>query len=126
MQGLSFASRDRMRRNRNRSRFDFWRPTRGAFVAAWEAGDPTQAAAQPDSSWIRAPRSPCGTQAAMMSLHFRCNCHYPRRSEWVDREQIKAIDRSQGVTVHWRGAADSDLILIVASNVDQLTTATAT
>jgi len=45
--------------------------------------------------------------------------------EWVDREQIKSIDRSQGVTVHWKGAADSDVILIVASNVDQLTTGTA-
>jgi hypothetical protein len=50
----------------------------------------------------------------------------PPAFQWIDRDQIKSIDRSRGVTVHWQAAAPSDLILIAAANVDQLTTASAT
>ncbi|HYL39523.1 MAG TPA: IPT/TIG domain-containing protein, partial [Bryobacteraceae bacterium] len=54
---------------------------------------------------------------------FRASFRVPTPFDWVDRDQISVVDRSQGVTVHWRGATRDQLMAIVARNVDQITTA---
>jgi hypothetical protein len=46
--------------------------------------------------------------------------------EWIDRDSIEVIDRSHPLMVHWRDAASRRLIVILASNVDQLSTAIGT
>jgi len=43
--------------------------------------------------------------------------------EWIDRDRTLTINRSSGVTVTWKNAAKDQLILILARNVDKLTTA---
>ncbi|MBZ5610167.1 MAG: hypothetical protein LAP38_18045 [Acidobacteriia bacterium] len=47
----------------------------------------------------------------------------PAPFNWIDRDQISVVDRSRAPTVHWNGTAPGQLMLIVARNVDQLTTA---
>lgn len=54
---------------------------------------------------------------------FLANVTVPVEFEWIDREQIKAIDRSRGVTVHWKPGAPGPAMFLVAANVDQITTA---
>jgi uncharacterized protein (TIGR03437 family) len=49
----------------------------------------------------------------------------PSPFEWTDRSQITVVDRSRGVKVHWRNAAKHDFMLILAGNIDQITTASA-
>jgi uncharacterized protein (TIGR03437 family) len=43
--------------------------------------------------------------------------------EWIDRDRITTVDRSRGLTVHWRHSGTTALMIIAAKNVDQLTTA---
>ena len=50
----------------------------------------------------------------------------PVSFEWTDREQIREVDRARGVTVHWKSEPGIDSMLIAATNIDQLTTASAT
>lgn len=47
----------------------------------------------------------------------------PPPFEWTDREQASVVDRGRGVTLHWRGVSRGQTVLLVARNVDQLTTA---
>jgi uncharacterized protein (TIGR03437 family) len=54
---------------------------------------------------------------------FRIRFEIPPPFTWTDRDRIATIQRSRGVTVHWRGAGRGQLMLIVARNVDQITTA---
>ena len=42
--------------------------------------------------------------------------------EWTDRDAIPVVDRSHGVTVHWKDESASDLVLIIARNIDQIAT----
>ena len=54
---------------------------------------------------------------------FRAEFSFPPPFEWTDREQIPVVDRSRGITLHWRGVSRGQTMLLVARNVDQLTTA---
>jgi uncharacterized protein (TIGR03437 family) len=47
----------------------------------------------------------------------------PASFEWIDREQIRVVDRTRGVTVHWKSAAPDQTMVILARNIDQITTA---
>ncbi len=47
----------------------------------------------------------------------------PAPFDWNEWRDLAIVDRSLPLTVHWRGASRGDIILILASNVDQLTTA---
>jgi hypothetical protein len=47
----------------------------------------------------------------------------PQPFEWVDREQTKVVERTKGVTVHWKNSAPDQLMVIMARNIDQITTA---
>jgi uncharacterized protein (TIGR03437 family) len=47
----------------------------------------------------------------------------PAPFEWTDREQIRVVDRSRGVTVHWKNATPEQTMVILARNIDQITTA---
>lgn len=42
---------------------------------------------------------------------------------WKNRSRIRAVDRAKGVTVEWSGADPARPVLILATNVDQFTTA---
>jgi len=46
--------------------------------------------------------------------------------QWTDREEISAVDRSQSLTVHWSGQRNDRTVLVLATNVDQNTTAIGT
>lgn len=54
---------------------------------------------------------------------FRVAFHLPAPFDWIDRDTTSTVERSRGVTLHWRGASSGQLMVIVARNVDQLTTA---
>jgi uncharacterized protein (TIGR03437 family) len=43
--------------------------------------------------------------------------------EWTNREALSVFDRSQGVTLRWKSPSKDDLMVIVARNVDDITTA---
>ncbi len=47
----------------------------------------------------------------------------PAPFDWIDRDEISVIDRKRPLTVHWKGTGRDQLMLIVARNVDQITTA---
>jgi uncharacterized protein (TIGR03437 family) len=63
-------------------------------------------------------KAPGGPDIGAFSLWFKA----PVPFEWTDLEQSGVIDRSHGATVHWRGVPSDHLVLIVASNIDQITT----
>jgi uncharacterized protein (TIGR03437 family) len=50
----------------------------------------------------------------------------PAPFEWSDSDQIAVVDRSRPLPIHWRGAAADRLIIMLATNVDQITTAIGT
>jgi hypothetical protein len=54
---------------------------------------------------------------------FRVAFPIPAPFDWVDRDTTSIVERNKGVTLHWRGASGNQVIVIVARNVDQLTTA---
>jgi uncharacterized protein (TIGR03437 family) len=47
----------------------------------------------------------------------------PAPFEWVDREQTPVVERNRGVTVHWKGSTSEQTMVILARNIDQITTA---
>lgn len=53
---------------------------------------------------------------------FQVRISIPHPFEWLDRDAIGTVDRSRGVTVHWKGVSPDQLVLILARNVDQITT----
>ena len=46
----------------------------------------------------------------------------PAPFEWTDRDDMLVIDRSRGVTLHWKDPIRNRLMLIGARNIDQITT----
>ena len=54
---------------------------------------------------------------------FAANLTIPSEFAWIDREQTKVVDRSHGVTLHWKPGSPDQAMFIMASNVDQITTA---
>jgi uncharacterized protein (TIGR03437 family) len=46
--------------------------------------------------------------------------------EWTDRDSLGAIDRARPQAVHWKNESRDRLIVILATNVDQITTAIGT
>jgi uncharacterized protein (TIGR03437 family) len=50
----------------------------------------------------------------------------PEPFEWTDRDRTGTVTRSHGLTVHWRGVAPDRLVVILATNVDQISTAIGT
>jgi uncharacterized protein (TIGR03437 family) len=54
---------------------------------------------------------------------FSIGFSIPAPFEWTDRDQTTEVVRSRGVTLHWKNAASDLLMLIVARNVDPITTA---
>jgi len=46
--------------------------------------------------------------------------------EWTNRDETATVDRRKGVSIHWRGASNGRWIVILATNVDQITTALGT
>ncbi len=64
-------------------------------------------------------RAPGGSGAGP----FTTSATIPPPFEWIDRDRISSVDRSVGLTVHWRNNASNALVVIAAKNVDQLTTA---
>lgn len=66
--------------------------------------------------------SPGGTDVGA----FRVAVESPERLEWANRGQIYRIDRTRALPLTWRKQAGDHVIIILATNVDQLTTATGT
>jgi len=50
----------------------------------------------------------------------------PQPFEWTDRDRTNTVTRSQGLSVHWKGVAVNRLVVILATNVDQISTAIGT
>ena len=55
---------------------------------------------------------------------FRTRVTVPAPLEWTNQNQIDTIDRSKGVAVTWTGVSPSELVIVIASNMDQVTGAT--
>src|SRR5581483_9754883 len=54
---------------------------------------------------------------------FNAPFHVGAPFEWPEREQIRVVDRKRGVTLHWRDPNRDDLMVILAMNQDEITTA---
>lgn len=54
---------------------------------------------------------------------FTTTVTIPPPFEWIDRDRITTVDRSRGLTVHWRNGGSNALMVVAVKNVDQLTTA---
>jgi uncharacterized protein (TIGR03437 family) len=52
---------------------------------------------------------------------FRAETTVPAPLEWTNRSQIDTIDRSKDVAVTWNSAAPSDFVIVIATNMDQVT-----
>ncbi len=50
----------------------------------------------------------------------------PSPIEWTNRDSIKTVDRAHQLALTWRGAAADRLVIALATNVDQVSTATGT
>jgi uncharacterized protein (TIGR03437 family) len=57
---------------------------------------------------------------------FSAKAHLADPFEWIDREAISQVTRDRPLTVHWSGLANDRRVAILATNVDQITTAMAT
>jgi uncharacterized protein (TIGR03437 family) len=57
---------------------------------------------------------------------FRITAEAPAPFEWTDRNQTEVVARSRGLPLHWRGLASGHWIILLATNVDQITTAIGT
>ena len=57
---------------------------------------------------------------------FAASFSVPPPFEWIDRDQTRVVDRTRGVTVHWKNGRPDQLMVILARNIDQLTTALGT
>jgi uncharacterized protein (TIGR03437 family) len=57
---------------------------------------------------------------------FRVAVDGPAPFEWIDRNERRSVDHTQPLTLHWRGQASDQWTIILARNVDQITTANAT
>jgi hypothetical protein len=57
---------------------------------------------------------------------FTTSFSVPAPFEWIDREQTRTVDRNRGVTMHWRRSTPEQTMVILARNIDQITTAFAT
>ena len=55
---------------------------------------------------------------------FRAQVTVPAPLEWTNQKQIDTIDRSKGVAVTCSGVGPSELVIVIASNMDQVTGAT--
>jgi hypothetical protein len=63
---------------------------------------------------------PGGSDIGAFEVRFAA----PTPFEWTNREALAVVERARGLTLRWRGA--SGLVVILANNVDQLTTASGT
>ncbi len=61
--------------------------------------------------------SPGGKQIGAFDAHFSVQEDF----EWTGRDALSTIDRARGVTIRWRGAKPDHRIVILASNLDQIT-----
>jgi uncharacterized protein (TIGR03437 family) len=43
--------------------------------------------------------------------------------DWIDRDRSAVVVRSQGLRVHWKAPAEAQLVALVATNTDKVTTA---
>lgn len=57
---------------------------------------------------------------------FRISVDAPAPFEWTDREKMEVVARSQALALHWRGQASGRWTIVLATNVDQVTTAIGT
>jgi uncharacterized protein (TIGR03437 family) len=57
---------------------------------------------------------------------FRVTVEAPAPFEWTDRDQTEVVARSRGLPLHWRGLAAGHRIMLMATNVDQISTAIGT
>lgn len=57
---------------------------------------------------------------------FRVAVDGPSPFEWTGRIDAQRVDHTQPLPLHWRGQASEQLTIILARNVDQMTTANAT
>jgi hypothetical protein len=58
--------------------------------------------------------------------NFNAGFAAPLPFEWNDDDSLPAIDRSRPLVLHWRGAPRGNRIVILATNLDQVSTATGT
>jgi hypothetical protein len=57
---------------------------------------------------------------------FRVAVDGPSPFEWTGRNERQSVDHTQPLPLQWRGQASDQLTIILARNVDQMTTANAT
>jgi uncharacterized protein (TIGR03437 family) len=63
-----------------------------------------------------------GTEIGAFDVGFPA----PLPFDWSDRESLSVVDRSKPLELHWRDAPAENLIVILATNVDEVTTAMST
>ncbi|MGA3187966.1 MAG: hypothetical protein ABSF22_12725, partial [Bryobacteraceae bacterium] len=50
----------------------------------------------------------------------------PSPIEWTNRDRMDAVDRSRELVMEWRGAAPDRLVIVLATNIDRVSTASGT
>ncbi len=57
---------------------------------------------------------------------FRITAEAPAPFEWTDRDKTEVVARSRGLPMHWKGQANGHWTILLATNVDRITTAIGT
>ncbi|HTB15104.1 MAG TPA: hypothetical protein VK752_26215 [Bryobacteraceae bacterium] len=57
---------------------------------------------------------------------FRVTTEAPGPFEWTDRDQTAIVNRTRSLPLHWRGQAAGRWTVVIATNIDQTTTAIGT
>jgi hypothetical protein len=57
---------------------------------------------------------------------FHVTSEAPGAFEWTDRDQTEVVPRNRALNLHWRGQASGRWTILIATNVDQVTTALGT
>ncbi|MBV9505875.1 MAG: hypothetical protein JO323_12810 [Acidobacteriia bacterium] len=73
---------------------------------------------EPGEYRVTAPGGPDGGP-------FSFGLQIPRALRWTNQNRISQIDRGQGIDVEWKNADSANPVLLLAANVDQMTTAAA-
>jgi len=57
---------------------------------------------------------------------FRVSLQSPAPFEWIDRARTEIVTRARGLSLHWRGPMTAHWTILLATNVDQISTAIGT
>jgi len=95
-------------------------------IIPWDRGAVGFYRAQLDPPFLEPGKFILSAAGGMDVGPFRVTIEGPAPFEWLDRNTRESVDHTQPLPLHWRGQASDQWTIILARNVDQMTTANAT